>query len=123
LITKNENKGVFCSIILIVFLMITQSGIAISEIKPIPKVSEGSISVSTKPSVGVYYYPWYHDSKYQWRRAMRLHLKNPQEPKSGYYDSSDPKVIADHIEQSIRGGISFWAVSWWGPNDQKDRIF
>lgn len=54
---------------------------------------------------------------------MRLHLKDPQKPKSGLYNSSDPKVIADHIEQSVRGGISFWAVSWWGPGDFKDDTF
>jgi hypothetical protein len=116
-------KMCFCGVILIVFLMMTQPGIAIGETKTIQKANESPIRVSAKASVGVYYYPWYNDSKYQWIRAMRLHLKNPQEPKSGLYDSSDPKVIADHIEQSIRGGISFWAVSWWGPRDQKDRTF
>ncbi|MCD6392989.1 MAG: glycoside hydrolase family 99-like domain-containing protein [Planctomycetes bacterium] len=82
------------------------------------------MSVSAKPLVGVYYYPWYSGGgRYSWRKAMRLHLENPQKPKSGLYDSRDPKVIADHIEQSVRGGISFWAVSWWGPRDHKDRTF
>ena len=123
MITNKENKGFFCGVILIVFLMMTQSVIAIDGIKTIQKGNESLMSLSTKPSVGVYYYPWYTGAKYQWKQAMRLHLKNPQEPKSGLYDSGDPKVIADHIEQSVRGGISFWAVSWWGPHDQKDRTF
>lgn len=86
------------------------------------------MSVSAKPSVGVYYYPWYQsaeesDSRHSWQHAMRLHLKPPQVPKAGLYDSRDPQVIADHISQSVRGGISFWAVSWWGPHEQKDRTF
>ena len=81
------------------------------------------MSVSAKPSIGVYYYPWYRGESNRWQRAMRLHLKYPQKPKSGLYDSGNPKVIADHIEQSVRGGISFWAVSWWGPGHNTDVIF
>lgn len=74
----------------------------------------------TAPRVGAYYYPWYHSGKtkdglQKWRRAMRLHLKHPQKPKAGLYDSRDPAVIGEHISQSLRAGIDFWAVSWWGP--------
>ena len=79
-----------------------------------------------KPSVGVYYYPWYRAGwvrKTDWRRAMRLRLEHPQEPRIGLYDSRDPEVIAEHIRQSIRGGIAFWAVSWWGPGSYTDRTF
>jgi hypothetical protein len=54
---------------------------------------------------------------------MRLHLKNPQQPMAGLYDSRDRKVIGEHIEQSVRGGISFWAVSWWGPGSMTDTTF
>ena len=124
------NKAFFNGVILIIFLMMTQSVIANDKTKTLQKASEGPMSVSVKPSVGVYYYPWYHGSggsrwfkKNPWRKVMRLHLKNPQEPKSGLYDSRDPKVIADHIEQSVRGGISFWAVSWWGPGKDTDDTF
>jgi len=72
-----------------------------------------------KPIVGVYYYPWYQHTS-QWRRVMRQHLKVPQEPKAGLHRSDDPKVVAEHIAQSVRGGISFWAVSWWGPRQTCD---
>ncbi len=74
------------------------------------------------PIVGVYYYPWYRHAA-QWRRVMRQHVKAPQEPKAGLYRSDDPKVIAEHIAQSVRGGISFWAVSWWGPDQICDDNF
>ena len=110
-----------------VFLLLIQRALANDKTETLQKAVEVPMSVSAKPSVGVYYYPWYQDSGWfgrnPWRKAMRQHLKNPQEPKSGLYNSRDPKVIADHIEQSIRGGISFWAVSWWGPKDYKDRTF
>ena len=59
-----------------------------------------------EPIVGAYYYPWYQHTS-QWRRVMRQHLKVPQEPKAGLHRSDDPKVVAEHIAQSIRGGISF----------------
>jgi len=73
-----------------------------------------------KPVVGVYYYPWYRgpdrDRGRQWTRVMRQHLKVPQEPAVGLHRSDDPRVIGAHIAQSLRGGIDFWAVSWWGPD-------
>lgn len=78
-----------------------------------------------KPVVGVYYYPWFRapspGRSNQWRNVMRWRLTPPQQPKAGLYESSDPNVVAEHIAQSVRGGISFWAVSWWRPDDRLDR--
>ncbi len=80
-----------------------------------------------KPVVGAYYYPWYDKPRLRkqgkWSQAMRLHLKAPQTPMAGLYDSRDPKVISEHIQQSLRAGISFWAVSWWGPGSGTDEVF
>jgi glycoprotein endo-alpha-1,2-mannosidase len=85
-------------------------GIRAAEPKPAEK---------TAPRVGVYYYPWYHrpgaGGLGEWQHVMRLHLKAPQKPHAGLYDSGDAEVIGKHIAQSVRGGIDFWAVSWWGP--------
>ena len=86
-------------------------------------VDAGSSQISEPPLVGVYYYPWYRGPGRYWQQAMRLLLETPQEPKIGQYDSRDPEVIAEHIEQSLRGGVSFWAVSWWGPGSFTDRVF
>ena len=86
-------------------------------------VDEGFLHSSALPCVGVYYYPWYKGPGRQWQQAMRLLLEEPQKPKSGLYDSRDPEVIAEHIEQSLRGGVSFWAVSWWGPGSFTDLVF
>ena len=74
------------------------------------------------PRVGVYYYPWYAGST-EWRRVMRTRLDAPPEPKVGRYRSDDPNVVGDHIAQSLRGSVSFWAVSWWGAGQRCDRNF
>ncbi|UCD51788.1 MAG: glycoside hydrolase family 99-like domain-containing protein [Phycisphaerales bacterium] len=75
-----------------------------------------------RPVVGVYYYPWYRRPG-EWRRVMRQHLRVPQQPELGRYRSADPNVVAAHIAQSVRGGIDFWAVSWWGPQQHCDVTF
>lgn len=99
--------------------------VAVAQQKPETgqQLNRPPMEISAKPSVGVYYYPWYTGSQRQWRQAMRLHLASPQNPKSGLYDSRNQEVIAEHIKQSLRGSISFWAVSWWGPGSYTDRVF
>lgn len=77
------------------------------------------------PIVGVYYYPWYgvndRPLDHDWDHVMRRKLAPPQVPEAGLYRSDDPSVIAQHIEQSKRAGVDFWAVSWWGPDTATDR--
>jgi hypothetical protein len=85
-------------------------------------------SMKKNPVVGAYYYPWYQPGEPEWgwakwKNAMRLHLEHPQQPMAGLYDSRDPEVIGAHIAQSLRGGIDFWSVSWWGPGSKTDEIF
>ena len=78
-------------------------------------------------SIGAYYYPWYgaaDPGDTGWMtQALRGRLKPQQLPKLGVYGSRDPKVIGDHIAQSVRAGVDFWAVSWWGPGKREDRTF
>ena len=82
--------------------------------------------------VGAYYYPWYKSGykvaglpiqQSNWDSALRTHLTPSQTPKLGLYDSDEEYVISAHIAQSIRGGIDFWAVSWWGPKSNTDNVF
>ncbi|MFM1944206.1 MAG: hypothetical protein RI897_3188 [Verrucomicrobiota bacterium] len=77
---------------------------------------------TTQPVVGTYYYPWYSPST-NWRHVMREHLVPAQTPKLGHYSSNDPKIISDHIAQTLQAGINFWAVSWWGPGTPTDKNF
>jgi hypothetical protein len=84
------------------------------------------------PVVGAYYYPWYRASRRTggqegtaigWmRKALRGRLEPPHMPRIGIYSSHHAETIAEHIAQSKRGGIDFWAVSWWGPSQQTDSI-
>jgi hypothetical protein len=92
------------------------------------KTTTGSHSrpIDERPLVGVYYYPWYvkpGDPASQWNIVFRQRLKPVQTPRAGLYSSDDPAVIKDHIAQSKQAGVGFWAVSWWGPNSQTDRVF
>lgn len=83
--------------------------------------------------VGAYYYPWFekdsgptaldwmNQRENKWEsQVMRFKLDPPQVPMLGAYNSSDASVVGKHIEQSVRGGIDFWAVSWWGPASKTD---
>ncbi len=81
-----------------------------------------------KPLVGAYYYPWYRaprsDSDIGWmNKALRGRLEPRQLPKLGVYDSRNAETIGSHITQSVRGGIDFWVVSWWGPSSSRSDAF
>ena len=61
-------------------------------------------SAKDRPIVGAYYYPWYVGEEQEWKQALRQRLDPPQTPRAGLYRSDDPKVIAEHIAQSLRAG-------------------
>lgn len=100
--------------------------LVLAALAPIPAgaQAEEASTPTVKPMVGVYYYPWYRAQGRRgasnWRQAMRQRLVPAQAPKLGRYDSTDPNVVGEHIAQSVRGGISFWASSWWRPGDYTD---
>jgi glycoprotein endo-alpha-1,2-mannosidase len=79
----------------------------------------------SEPLVGAYYYPWYGSFRggHDFRDTLRAHLSPPQPAAIGWYDSRQATTIAAHIDQSHRGNISFWAVSWWGPRSAEDGTF
>ena len=83
--------------------------------------------LSKQPVVGAYYYPWYGVAsaplEHDWRNLLRRKLVPRQSPRLGSYRSNDPAVIAEHIKQSRQAGLSFWAVSWWGPDTATDETF
>ena len=96
---------------------------------PMVLVAEPGIAQERTPTplLGAYYYPWYRGAKAEgeigWmKRALRGRLQPQQLPRLGVYDSEDAQVIGDHIAQSRRAGIDFWAVSWWG-RGKSERAF
>lgn len=99
-------------------------------------VDSKALEAESIAKVGAYYYPWFkkdagpegldwmNQRQNTWREnVMRFKLKPSQKPLLGCYDSEDPEVIGGHIEQSVRGGVDFWAVSWWGPETPTDQAF
>jgi len=115
---KNKEAGIMWSITFIVGALLGYGVRADAD-----ELTNIRSTDSNKPAVGVYYYPWYRgpDQGNQWTKVMRQHLKVAQRPAVGLYRSDDPQVIGAHIAQSLRGGIGFWAVSWWGPNQICDQ--
>jgi hypothetical protein len=75
-----------------------------------------------EPIVGVYYYPWYgsFSGGHNVNQSLRGHLAPPQPPALGAYSSRDSNTVSAHIDQSHRGNIDFWALSWWGPQSSEN---
>lgn len=76
------------------------------------------------PTVGAYYYPWWGEGiagGHTFDQTVRMHLTpQAQPPAVGLHNSRDAQIISQHIDQSHRGNISMWSLSWWGPNSFED---
>jgi len=59
-----------------------------------------------------FYYQWY---SVPWNTAILQ-----DQPQSGYYNSDDPALIAQHILQAKSAGIDGFIASWWGPPQKPD---
>lgn len=82
--------------------------------------------------VFAFYYPWYGAPAgptgywYHWDSETPniAHTPPPVFEElgypSGYYDSNDPLVIAQHIDWAQQAGIDGFIVSWWGQGTFED---
>lgn len=72
--------------------------------------------------VGAYYYPWHgsYPGGHSFNDTLRGHLVPRQDPAIGRYSNRDSATMTAHLDQSHRGNINFWAMSWWGPNSAED---
>jgi glycoprotein endo-alpha-1,2-mannosidase len=79
-------------------------------------------SAAGDPLVGAYYYPWYgsFSGGHSVNQSLRGHLVPPQPPVLGAYSNRNSETISAHIDQSHRGNIDFWALSWWGPQSTEN---
>jgi hypothetical protein len=71
-----------------------------------------SITAQTRPApkVGIFYYVWYDPSlSVSWEQP-----KIVDTPMLGYYNSCDPIVIRQHLQNMTELGIDFVVISWWG---------
>jgi glycoprotein endo-alpha-1,2-mannosidase len=82
-----------------------------------------------RPTVAVFYYPWYgtplHDGQYEmWlQNAHRppQDIYSPFFPLRGVYSSSDGKVQAAQLKEIAQAGIDELVVSWWGWGSATDQ--
>lgn len=67
------------------------------------------------PLRGAFYYPWYPQT---WTVQGQHVFYDVQ---LGYYDSSDPEVIAQHVDDMEYANIDVGIISWWGIDRQKEK--
>ena len=60
-----------------------------------------------------FYYPWFPETFGGTPNPFSVYT-----PTLGYYDSSDPAVLASHYNALQYGGMTVGISSWWGPNGQ-----
>jgi Glycosyl hydrolase family 99 len=68
------------------------------------------------PLRAAFYYPWFPEA---WQQ-QGIYPFTYYTPTLGYYNSSDPAVIGQHIAAMQYGGIEAGIVSWWGPGSRTD---
>ena len=84
-------------------------------------VSIPAAPVSSTPAIefpirAAFYYPWFPEAWSQQGVAPFTHYH----PLLGFYDSSDIKVIHQHIQEMLYGGITAGISSWWGQGTPTD---
>jgi hypothetical protein len=78
-----------------------------------------AMTQDTQPSLPMrlaFYYPWYPKN---WMQNGVYPYTN-YHPTLGYYSSSDPTVIKNHIASMQYGNIVGGIVSWWGQGSYED---
>ncbi len=63
-----------------------------------------------------FYYPWFPEA---WKQLGFNPFTN-YNPSLGFYDSSSPTVIQDHIQALAYGGFQAAILSWWGQGSPTD---
>ena len=79
-----------------------------------------SVNVNKRVKVGLFFYVWYTGElgKEHWNGSSGWTVVDT--PLLGFYNSSDPKVIKQHLEWFKELGIDFLIISWWGPTSFED---
>jgi hypothetical protein len=80
-------------------------------------------SFSSDVRVGLFYYVWYTGElgKDHWNGSSDWTVVDT--PLLGFYNSSDPKVIKQHLEWFKELGIDFLIISWWGSDSIGGNMF
>jgi len=68
------------------------------------------------PIRGAFYYAWYPETSW----SDPTHPKTRYHPSLGFYDSSSPAVIRNHVRALDYGKVEVGISSWWGPGKRTD---
>lgn len=81
-----------------------------------------TIASESLPLRGIFYYPWFTGGNPQYPGAWTQGT-NPWtqfHPKRGYYDSANPTIVAEHIDDMVYGKFKVGIASWWGEGSRED---
>ena len=70
------------------------------------------------PLRAAFYYPWFPET---WKQAVSPYKNTNYTPTLGFYDSSDPAVIRQHITAMQYAHVQAGIASWWGQGTHTDR--
>jgi len=83
---------------------------------PSPAETASVTSTTGFPIRAAFYYPWFPEAWSQQGYDPFTHYH----PLLGFYDSSNMKVIQQHIQEMLYGGITLGIASWWGQGSPTD---
>ena len=71
---------------------------------------------ASKAKVGLFYYVWYEGGlgNGHWNSSQGWTVVDT--PLLGFYNSSDPSLIRQHLKWFEELGVDFLIISWWGSN-------
>lgn len=80
--------------------------------------------------VAAFYYPWYGNPKVdgEWIHWTQNNHTPPEDiasdyyPVLGAYSSSDPAVVAQHMQWLREAGVGVIITSWWGQGSREDQV-
>jgi hypothetical protein len=105
-------------------LFLILAAVSICGTVPASTVASGQLA----GTVAIFYYPWYgtpvRDGAWQhWDQRSHLPpigIASRWYPARGAYSSSDPTIVAAHMQEIAAAGIDTVIVSWWGPGSVED---
>lgn len=92
---------------LLAVVLISVSAFGLFSVKP-------SSCSASKAKVGLFYYVWYEGGLGNGHWNSSLGWTVVDTPLLGFYNSSDPSLIRQHLKWFDELGVDFLIVSWWG---------
>ena len=92
---------------LLAFVLISVFAFGLFSVKP-------SSCSASKAKVGLFYYVWYEGGLGNGHWNSSLGWTVVDTPLLGFYNSSDPSLIRQHLKWFEELGVDFLIVSWWG---------